>query len=618
LPVYSGAVLPIMKQFSVRNGILHEDGKPVFAIGTSYYASYFPAKVPLLPHEDRIGGMRLDLAEMAETGINIVRFAALGDVKREAGGGISCSFPFIDAMCDHAEKVGISAMVRLMGYSFNFGNATDALKQDVHNNDIPAGWATFLPVCVQHEGIVKDNQDAIKASATHFSRFKSVVSFQTYNEPHTCGTRYDYNPHAIRGWRQWLVDSGRKTAEEARTLDAPRRAPAKGEDPALWAGWIYYKNKALNDYLNALSHTAHAGTPEGRHIETLVGQIAHGIEMGVDYFRSAEGQDICGCDAYTQTLGPNYYLFTEMNELAECAAATQGKHAWIAELNCRTDLNERWWDRETVSAIGSGLKGLMYYEWRAEPRRAGSPEGEMFGMLYSDRRRTAKYDHASALNTLIHSIEGDIVNAEKCRQGIALFTSDTVDSMHSAVEPNTHGELPLRQAYRELRMAGFAVDFTRGCDLERNWLGVKILILPEPEYLSGEEREQVDAFKAKGGVVRIYKKLYFEFEDDLDAHGLMRRLNILPQFCAQSRYLDVKVLRANDGKSFVVCVVNTDGLEEEIPAAPLELNLENAPKIKTIEFLMPGIRQNVRFRQDGGRLVLELPAIASAGILLVR
>ena len=41
--------------FELKNGVLHQDGKPIIAMGQSYYPSFHKAKYPLPEHMDRIG-----------------------------------------------------------------------------------------------------------------------------------------------------------------------------------------------------------------------------------------------------------------------------------------------------------------------------------------------------------------------------------------------------------------------------------------------------------------------------------------------------------------------------------------------------------------------------------
>ena len=61
-----------MAKYTIENGIYKKDGKPVFALGVSYYPSYHERKVPVPPDGDRIGELNKDIKGMHDFGFNIV------------------------------------------------------------------------------------------------------------------------------------------------------------------------------------------------------------------------------------------------------------------------------------------------------------------------------------------------------------------------------------------------------------------------------------------------------------------------------------------------------------------------------------------------------------------
>jgi len=71
--------------YSMKNGILYQDGKAVFCVGQSYYPSYHAKKVPVPENGDRVGEMKKDIRRMKEAGFNLVRAASIGEVKRVDG-----------------------------------------------------------------------------------------------------------------------------------------------------------------------------------------------------------------------------------------------------------------------------------------------------------------------------------------------------------------------------------------------------------------------------------------------------------------------------------------------------------------------------------------------------
>ena len=191
--------------YEIIKGILHRDGKPVFAIGQSYYPSFHHAKYPVPPEGDREGEMKKDLRAMAEMGFNHVRFAGLGTLRLENGAVISKT-PFVDSMVREAGKNGLSVSVRLQGYVINLRGFKDVLMIDAEGKEQDVSrWFDFIQTTLHHPGIIEDDAAATNALAAHFSEFPEVVAFQIYNEPHYPSGLFDYHPLAIEAYRKELV-----------------------------------------------------------------------------------------------------------------------------------------------------------------------------------------------------------------------------------------------------------------------------------------------------------------------------------------------------------------------------------------------------------------------------
>ena len=561
--------------FKLKNGILYSNDVPQFTLGQSYWASYHEQKIPVSPSADRNAEMKKDLEQMANSGFNLVRMAALGEVKRAPDGSVAVDFPFIDQVVEHAEKANIAAMVRLHGYSFNLGNYTDAIMLDQYNNELKFYWAAFVRNCLNHPGIIKDNAEATVASAEHFKQHPAVVSFQIYNEPSYfppawphLKEMFDYNPHSIRAWRKWLVERGIKTEDEVVVLDAPRCHPSSDEDPADWINWCLFKTERMNDFLNDLSDKAKEGhsVPETMTCNMPCPIWPKAAVRGEDYFRVAERMDVVGITHYIRSMGMVHYSASAVIDLAESAAAVYGKHAWIVEYNCRTDLSANEWERETFSAIGSGVKGIIYYQWRADYPFPGCPEPELFGMIFNDGRKTIKYDRAVALNMLIAEIGRYFVAAEKERSGVAVLFSEYANAWSNAKcdrwEPSIFA---LHQAYTSMRKVNVAVDFVRTKDLAENTLGVKLLIIPFEEGLSQTELDEIKAFEESGGKTVKYGLESADFEK-MSAEEVLEYNGIRSLFECTAKKLDIKILRARDNSYIVISLINIDSFEKTVSA----------------------------------------------------
>ncbi|MFA6506760.1 MAG: alpha-amylase family protein [Treponemataceae bacterium] len=626
--------------FTLKNGILYRDNRPVFALGLSYYPSYHPQKVPVPPEGDREGEMAQDISEMVDAGFNVVRMAALGEVRREAG-SVKVDFPFIDRLIARAENAGLASMVRLQGYGVNLSGFTDNLMLNQRGEEMPFHWGWFVRNCLNHAGILKDNEEATRVSAAHFKRFPSVVSFQIYNEPaYPAIDYYDYNPHSIRAWREWLAERGYTPASEAATLDAPRKRPVFEAERSLWMRWRLFHYERMNDFLNRLSDIAKESHPVP---ETLTCHMAWpanaGSTMrGEDYFRVAEKMDIVGITHYIPAIGTSHYYASEVLDMAESAAACYGKHAWLIEYNARTDMSANEWERETYSAVGSGFKGILYYQWRADYPYADGPEPEGFGMVFNNRRKTEKFDRAVAMNGTMNLLGADFARAEKLRSGVAVLFSENVNAYYDALDNGDENDVArnrersafwMRAIYADFRKNAVSVDFVRAGELAANPLGVRLLLVPSLAGLVAEEKQAIDAFAASGGRVFVYQPDTFGYaalSDNvprpdkvvpLAAESVLDSCGIGRAYRCDKATLDVKVLKG--GGRCIVCLVNFDPAEKPIDAGEnLTLFLSDAAEYRAARLYEPKKETELAIRKQGpGALSLTLPELGMGAFIVL-
>jgi hypothetical protein len=624
--------------YHLKNGILYRDGKPVLALGLSYYPSYHPKKFPVLPGDDREGQLRLDMKEMAEAGFNLLRFAALGDIRRTGSGpeGIEVSLPLIDLGVGYASEAGMATMVRLQGYTLNVSGHTNEAMVTAEGRELGL-YECFLRSSLNHEGILKDNEDCTVALARHFAEYPSVVSYQIYNEPAYHGN-VDYNPHSIAAYRKWLVERGIKGRDEVMATEPPRKRPEEGEDSSEWISWRMFHYERLNWYMCHLAGKAREGNPKA---ETLTCHMscpmtATAAMRGEDYYRTAEGMEILGITHYIPAFGELHYNASEILDAAESAAATFGKHAWLVEYNARTDMPANEWDRETYSAVGSGIKGILYYQWRADYPFPDGPEPNQFGILFNDRTRTGAFERAVRMNRLINEeLSSLIAMAEKCRAGVAILFSENANAYFDAVD---HGRSrvahAMLQAYRLMRKAGVPVDFTRAADLADNPLGVRLLIVPAREGLSPAELDQIEAFRQSGGAVVEFvagSDGFFNYapEPVRRRHGYLYADNPAAETLSEwgiapmalflgSALIDVKMLRG-DGYH-IACLINTDTKERRLPAGAAALSLAigvDAARVTRVTFFTPEEEIALTAGERDGRLHIPLPEVGLGAFIVI-
>ncbi|MGI6636413.1 MAG: beta-galactosidase [Christensenellales bacterium] len=485
--------------YTIKDGILYKNGKKRIALGTSYYASYHPTKWPVPPDGDRMGEMIRDIREIAEAGYDHIRLAAFGDAHWE-GDTFVIDTAFQDAMIHEIAKRGMRSFVRLHGYSMNHRGHTGTAP--VNEKGETPEITGFMHDTLNHAALNKDMDDATMQQAAHFATLPEMLGFQILNEPaySNAGGFFDYNPHTIAAYREWLAKTGRMHAEDAAVAEPPRCRPCYDEDPQPWVNWRVFSTLNISNTLIRLNQKAKEGAPltESFSCPMPCPMLADSFTLGEDFFSIAEGMDILGLTQYMPFRGEAYFFSCQVIDALESAAALQGKRAWMIEFCCRTHMIAEDYQRQMYTALGCGLKGINYYLWRAD---AAGPEEQLGGMVWNDRTRTMKFDDAVAVNQLINRLSEELAEAEKLRDHVAILYSLDAAAWFDAVEG---GENPrsgrsrwfawMQSLYTSLKKLGVTADFVRACDLAKNKLDTRLLILPGMEGLSEIERRQVEQF----------------------------------------------------------------------------------------------------------------------------
>ncbi len=624
-----------MTMAELNNGVLYIDNQPVIALGTHYYPSYHAQKVPVPENGDRFSAMEEDLANMKKAGFHIVRMAALGEVYRDGQGTVCTQFPFIDAMLEECGRLGLSAFVRLQGYDVNLSGITDGGMLDQNGENMPPFWGWFVRNCLNHPGILRDNEDATVASAAHFKGNSAVLGYQIYNEPgYPTEGFYDYNPYSVSAWRSWLRQTGRCDGAQAEAALPPKKRPAPGEDTFLWESWRLFHFIRLNEYLNHLGRKAKEGWDRPAvftcHMSNPVQQGS--TQRGGDYFRTAKEMDFLGITHYLPCKGAQYFESSRVLDAAESAAATFGKHAWLIEYDAHTSLSGEAWERETYAALGAGMKGILYYQWRADYPFADAPEPEGYGLVYNDGTPTKKYDRAIATNRMIEKYGSALAKMEKLRSGAAILFSENVNARCDALD---NGAATLVWAGRErsyfntasvyfaLRHKQIPVDLIRASELKENLIHCRLLILPTKEGLAEAEWEQIRAFAGKGNTVAVYNQHLCAYEDAFAESGTVRTLEELLMSCdisadfeTDAPLLDIKVLQGED--AYGVFLVNYSSGETPVAAGKkLHWHTDASADTRSIRFVTPDGETVLAAERESGGICVTLPDIHAGGMVLI-
>lgn len=623
--------------YEIKKGILYKNGKKIYALGESYYPSFHPSKFPVSPEGDRIGEMKKDLRMMSELGFNHVRFAALGEVALDAEGNVSVSTPFIDAMIREAEQNGLSVSVRQQGYAVNFRGFDDVEMIDWNGQKQETRWSDFIRTTLHHEGILEDNRTYAAALAKHYQVFDNVVAYQIYNEPHYPSDQiYDYHPDTLKSYRKWLTEKGIMSEDESESYEPPRSRSE--QTPRMWALWRIFSRDSLTDFLDNASDASKTGFDLPTYTCFTGDQTAtRNVYRGCDLFANAKSMDIVGYTTYIHAKGADYYAMCHEADLAQCAAELEGKQSWCIELDSRTYIPTDVYNRGTYTIIGSGCKGIVYYQWRGDCPVPGVPHPNSCGLLNYDGTKTHNFDNGAAVNRYIINMNNLLMDAHRVHEGIGLLHSDYAaflcDAKENGDKEKRHDKqrnsylAEYTETYRQLREAGYSVSLTDTEHLYENPFGIKLLFVPYPQMLSPEEQSAVEHFIFGGGEVyeiaytacatacigfKKYEKRTKSYEEvQFDqAHrpcDVGEMMGIIPYAIPIGR--DIGVQRLSTDECELLVITNISTVKSRVDA---EIQI-NAP-IKSAEFI--GIDGQKNVRMDNGRITVD--GVTDGGILIVR
>ncbi len=591
--------------FKLRKGILEKDGRPVFCLGVSYYASYHERKVPVPPEGDRIGELKKDLRGMVDAGFNLVRFAATGELSYDENGDVVYDGEWPDTIAKEADKAEIASMIRLQGYTTNPSGYKNCLMINSEGKEVnTAIWYDFIQNSMHHEGILKDNENCTAALAKHFKSISDIACFLTYNEPHYPSSGiFDYHKDTIAAYRKWLVQNGIMSSEDAQKYNPPTGRPQKGESPVEWINWRLFAMETLSEFLNHSSDVA----KEASGVETMTCLTTDPTRPNnsarcVSFYDVAERMDAVGITHYYLCNKPEAYYANYDLDMAESAGALYNKPMWLVEYDARTDIPLEKFRRETYMALGSGCKGIMYYQWRGDHTYPDSPEGNGFGVVDEFGNPTENFENAKNVLGLINKLSDKFIFADKLRSKVGILHSDYA-FMHADALENEFcicdcvtgagdGEVSLKNSwitetmniYKQLRDDNISPDIVRARDLVENKLGIDVIFVPNEEFLSKEEKDILDEFEKNGGKVIIKDTWFshgyrpksftpgkyltdFELYETLEMCGIQADVKLTGE-----RSLMHQTLKGED--YYIICITNTSALNKSAKNTTIETSFE--------------------------------------------
>ena len=286
-------------------------------------------------------------------------------------------------------------------------------------------------------------------------------------------------------------------------------------------------------------------------------------------------------------------------------------------------------------AVGAGVKGLVWYQWRADFPFEGAPEPDMFGFVHSDRTPTPNYDAKVGMVKYLNKMSDYIVNSEKHRSGVGILYSDyaamycdATDNIHEkeiGMFKNTHNTR-LRMYYSMLKKENVSADIVRAKNLEENKLGIKLLFVPEFKFLSEEERKMVLDFQAKGG--KVFVQSYDRWQAGMVKYGFdelgtpVTNFNCCYEMSEVLEYAGIKTVyeilgrkplgvNVMEGKDFMLLsVVNISRIHSELKDVEIKLNTD----YKKVILSNPSEEKEIEIK-DG---IIKIPMIKDGAFVILK
>jgi len=424
------------------------------------------------------------------------------------------------------------------------------------------------------------------------------------------------------------------SAEDAVDYQPPRSR--KEQAPEMWGLWRLFSAEALTNFLNASSDASKEVSDLPTYTCFTNDQTStHSSFRGVNNFDNPRGSmDIVGYTNYINGEGEDYVGTMMATDICVWAAKAEGKESWCIELDSRTKIPPRIFNKNTYATVGAGVKGILYYQWRGDYPSPATPIPNGCGLVNYDGSHTPNYDNAAAMVKLLGELSPLIVDTEPVNSHIGVLISDYSNFCYDALdnneelikqtENNTQARELLR-CYRDVTRAGYTAVLTDGEGLAKNNLDIRVLFVPGAKYLLESEREAVEAFLERGGVAFIlgdtfqcgcggyyhwgtkngHYTPYMQFEDVLD-----RIVEVVGTPDTQSTNPRLAIRELRDKEHRVITVVNTTCTGR---AQSGELVCKYPVKEAV---LYANTHEPRRLTVNGNRIVLD--AVEDGGLVVIR
>lgn len=598
----------------IKRGIFYRGEQKEIALGSHYYPSFHPKKIPVFSNEKRIEEARKDLKAIHDLGFDIVRIASLGETYLEDD-RLKKDTSFVDTLIGIASDNDLATLIRLQGYSSNVRNAKNALMMDEEGEEIPPKWDYFIRNCLFNPSVVQEDYDLTYDLAQHFSHAKNVIGFQIYNEPaYPFIGFYDYNPWTLKAFHE-------KTGS---TSNPPTHRPQNKEELLSWISFRQFVNHAINEHLVNLADIASKEGKKPSYTCLMPCAVQQGSAIrGTDFFTITKGMDFLGITLYISPLGVISKEYQRILDIANSVARIYDTHAWAIECDARVDMTPHEYEVMMLYLLGSGLKGIMPYQYRADADIEGAPEPNQYGIVDNNLKETIKYQAVVQMNQWIHQWSTRLASAEAYLMPVGIYMSQDMaiyqDAIVNGDEKNAWKckepyAIYSSLMYENLLENGYRPQFVNYEVLKEGLYRPRVILLPSTLGLPPKERKYLEKLSLEGTIIRVYNPFFhgyetFNEENKQSVHELLKSCQIYPLYRTNQEDVYVKVLE-NDEEYFIF-IIHSSVVNKEIDQVQISLSLLKNQKsepemIWSHQEIVSYLDEMITIRHLGSGLILRL------------
>ena len=495
------------------------------------------------PHPKR-EDWRGDLEHMRALGFNTVKlWAVWNTIEREPG---RFDFSDLDELVSLAGEQGLQVVINLIPEGAPYwleAGQEDAMYTTARGEKVTFTGAENMPtagwpgLCMDKPEVQRYIERFIQTLTAHYAQNETVAVFDVWNEPHLepmFAYRSEilcYCEHSVRTFRRWLREKYGTLEELNRqwyrcyTDWEQVKPPVRMSTCTDMMDWRLFWLSNLRRWLRIRVAAAKRGAPD-KPVQTHVAYsaiVGNRIQGGlsnevVDEFQFAREVDIFGTSGFPKWLMGDRHVLYHLMQTEIIAEAAREKPFYQVELQggggrngllgtevpTRRDIT--LWNWNTLAAGG---KGVLYWQYRAEPAGLESPGFGLVGLAGEDTERSL------AAGACARSLSGPVLErAVRTLPVNGIYLSRTSEVLCYC---NERREELYAQSVTGIYEAAYRrripVRFVHADYADRLWEeGLRTLYLPMPLSLSEHEVDALLRFVQAGGtlVSEAFPGLYDE------------------------------------------------------------------------------------------------------------